>query len=158
VWLRSTFHCVRRCSLSAFTKFHVGVGRGCSSNVVARRAAQIFLPVMELEPGRFSINVTNLTELALMSAAWYGTDYASNGISVDVLWLIVQKTHTDGRALCRPPHSVQTCGELYNCNAGGEVYLHFEVFLTSYIAYVTRFTELISSKMYCNYKFLPNRH
>jgi len=36
--------------------------------------------------------------------------------------------------------------------------IHFEVFLTSYIAYLTRFTELISSKMYCSYKFLSNRH
>jgi hypothetical protein len=89
VRLRSTFQCIRRCSLSVFTKWHVGVGRGCSSSVVARRAVQIFLPVMGLEPGRFYINVTTLTELSLMSAAWYGTDYAANGISVAVLWLIV---------------------------------------------------------------------
>jgi hypothetical protein len=45
-----------------------GVGRECSLNVVARRAVQIFLPVMGLEPGRFAI-VTTLTELCLMFAA-----------------------------------------------------------------------------------------
>jgi hypothetical protein len=122
VWLRSTFQCIRRCSLSVFTKWHVGVGRGWSSDMAARRAVAIFLPVMELEPGRFSVNVTTLTELSLMSAAWYGTDYAANGISVAELWLIVQKTHADGRTLCRPPHFVQNCRELYSCNAFGEVY------------------------------------
>ena len=118
----STFQCIRRCSLSVFTKWYVWVGRGCSSGVVARRAVSIFLPVKGLEPGRFSINVTTLTELSLMSAAWYGTDYAANGISVAQLWLIVQKTHADERTLCRPPHLVQTCRELYSCNACGEVY------------------------------------
>jgi hypothetical protein len=76
---------------------------------------------MGLEPGRFAI-VTTLTELCLMFAAWFGADYAADGISVAVFWLIAQKTHADGRTLCHPPHFVQTSRELYSCNAGGEVY------------------------------------
>jgi hypothetical protein len=36
--------------------------------------------------------------------------------------------------------------------------IHFKVFLTSYIAYANRLTELIRRKTYWNYKFLPNRH